>query len=258
MAKYDGEYVPGSAMAVFAHPDDAEFIVAGTLAAWARKGCAVTVVLVTSGDIGSHDTSFTRLSLAKVREREARAAAKALGVKRIVFLRRPDGEVVADLDLRRAIVREIRRHRPEVVMTHDPTAWFFDDRYVNHPDHRAAGTAALEAAFPSAEMELLWPRAGKAHRIGAIYLCASLAPNTWVDVTATIDAKIAALRKHQSQMLGWDPAPRILGWAEAEALRGGMETVGGGRGTKALKSGPTRYAEAFRVMRIRQRVETTE
>ncbi len=160
MPRFDAEYVPRSAMAIYAHPDDIEFTVAGTVAKWARAGCEVTFVLITSGNAGTHDRKFTRKSLARVREREERESARILGVARVVFLRHGDCELVPTLALRKELVRRIRRHRPEVVLCNDPQALFFGDRYINHPDHLAAGKAALEAVFPCAEMELLWPGAG--------------------------------------------------------------------------------------------------
>ena len=158
--RFDADYVPGSAMAIFAHPDDAEFTVAGTLAKWARGGCAVTLVLITSGNVGTHDPRFTRKTIARTRERESREAARILGVGKLVFLRHDDCAVAPTIALRRELVREIRRHGPEVVVCGDPKSLFYGDRYINHPDHRAAAEAALDAAFPCAEMELLWPGAG--------------------------------------------------------------------------------------------------
>jgi LmbE family N-acetylglucosaminyl deacetylase len=216
MPRFDAGYVPPSAMAIYAHPDDIEFTVAGTVAKWARSGCEVTFVLITSGNAGTHDRTFTRKSLARVREREERESAR---------------------------VRRIRRHRPEVVLCNDPKALFFGDRYINHPDHLAAGKAALEAVFPCAEMELLWPEAGVPHKVHAVYVSSTPAPDTWVDVTETIDAKIAALSAHRSQMGERDIAPLILGWAMDEARR--APKAARGNGTRRPK-----HAEAFRVMRL--------
>ncbi len=176
MPRFDAEYVPRSAMAIYAHPDDIEFTVAGTVAKWARAGCEVTFVLITSGNAGTHDRKFTRKSLARVREREERESARILGVARVVFLRHGDCELVPTLALRKELVRRIRRHRPEVVLCNDPQALFFDDRYINHPDHLAAGKAALEAVFPCAEMELLWPGAGPVHKVHAVYVSSDRRP----------------------------------------------------------------------------------
>ncbi|MGE5189567.1 MAG: PIG-L deacetylase family protein [Gemmatimonadota bacterium] len=256
MNRYDADYVPSSALAIFAHPDDAEFTVAGTLAKWARAGCEISVVLITSGNAGTHDPAWSREELARTREKETRAAMEVLGVRRVAFLGQNDCEVANTLDLRRRLVREIRARRPEVVICGDPQAWLFGDRYVNHPDHRAAAAAALEAAFPCAEMELLWPLEGAAHAIRAIYLSSAVEPNTRIDITETIDVKIAALRRHESQLGDRDPSEMIRGWAgdEARKARAGARR---GKSTAAARKVP-KYCEAFRIMRIRQREEEPE
>lgn len=245
MPRFDADYVPRSAMAIYAHPDDIEFTVAGTVSKWARAGCEVTFVLITSGNAGTHDRKFTRKSLARTREREERESARILGASRVVFLGRDDCELVPTLALRKELVRRIRRHRPEVVLCNDPQALFFDDRYVNHPDHLAAGKAALEAVFPCAEMELLWPALGLPHKVCAVYVSSTPAPNTWIDVTATVETKIAALTAHRSQLGERDIAPLILGWAMDEARRSAPRKGGGKGGARRPK-----YAEAFRVMRL--------
>jgi len=245
MGKFGPGYVPGSAMAIYAHPDDIEFTVAGTVAKWAGGGCDVTFVLITSGNAGTHDRTYTRKSLAAVREREERESAKILGAARVVFLRRDDCELVPDLALRKELVRRIRRHRPEVVLCNDPQALFFGDRYINHPDHLAAGKAALEAVFPCAEMELLWPEAGPVHKVHAVYVSSTPAPDTWIDIADTIDTKIAALSAHRSQLGDRDIAPMIRAWA-MDAARGAPARKAPGLRTARRP----KYAEAFRVMRL--------
>jgi LmbE family N-acetylglucosaminyl deacetylase len=232
-------------MAIYAHPDDIEFTVAGTVAKWARAGCEVSFVLFTSGNVGTHDPELTRARLARLREREEREAARIQGVRRVVFLGKNDCELAPTVALRKALVRRIRRHRPEVVLCNDPQALFFGDEYVNHPDHRAAGQMALDAVFPCAEMRLLWPDAGRPHKVHAVYVSSTHSPNTWIDVTETIGTKIAALRAHRSQLGARDLSPRIRAWAMAEARRAPARKAGGkGRARRP------RYAEAFRVMRL--------
>jgi len=245
MPRFDAGYVPRSAMAIYAHPDDIEFTIAGTVAKWARAGCEVTFVLITSGNAGTHDRKFTRKSLARAREREERESARILGAARVVFLRHGDCELVPTLPLRKELVRRIRRHRPEVVLCNDPQALFFGDRYINHPDHLAAGKAALEAVFPCSEMELLWPGAGLPHKVHAVYVSSSAAPDTWVDVTETIETKIASLSAHRSQLGDRDISPMIHEWARGEAHRAPAGKATGKGGTRRPK-----YAEAFRVMRL--------
>jgi LmbE family N-acetylglucosaminyl deacetylase len=257
MLKYDAGYVPGSAMAIFAHPDDAEFTVAGTIAGWAKAGCEVTLVVITSGNAGTHDRSFTRETLARTREREERAAARVLGVKNVVFLRHDDCALQPTLEVRRELLREIRRFRPEVVICGDPQAWFYNDNYINHPDHRAAGVAALEAVFPAAEMELLWPEEGTPHKVQAVYVSSTHSPNTWIDITGTIDTKIEALKAHASQLGGWDPSGRILEWGKSEAEKAREKGAPAENGNPG-HTGPPKYAEGFRVIKLRERERPPE
>ncbi|MFC2023843.1 PIG-L deacetylase family protein, partial [Chloroflexota bacterium] len=134
----DEHPVPESAMVIVAHPDDAEFTVAGTVAAWVEAGCQVTYVVCTDGNAGSHEPGMTREKLAEIRRAEQRAACGALGVGEVVFLGYDDGQLVPSLELRRDLVRVIRKYKPEVVITGDPTRLFSGNGYINHPDHRAA------------------------------------------------------------------------------------------------------------------------
>ncbi len=204
--------VPASAMVIIAHPDDAEFVVAGTVAAWTQAGSRVTYVVCTDGNSGSHEPGMTREKLAEIRRAEQRAACDTLGVSDVVFLGYDDGQLQPTLDLRRDLVRVMRQYKPEVVITWDPTAMFADDGYVNHPDHRAAAQAALDAAVPASAMPLLWPEVGAPHRVRQVYVFGNDEPNTWVDVTETIEQKIAALKHHTSQMGDWDPTEMIREW----------------------------------------------
>lgn len=250
MPNFDSNYVPKSAMVIFAHPDDAEFSVAGTVARWAKAGCEVTFVLCTSGNVGTHDHRHTPDSLAKTREKEQKAAARLLGVKNLVFLRHDDCRLQPTLELRRELVREIRKHKPEVVVSGEPDGWFYGNTYINHPDHRAAAVAALEAVFPCAEMELLWPEEGPAHKVHAVYALSEKA-DVWIDIAGTLELKIEALKCHASQMGDWDPAPMIREWAASDAKTGRKKMAKQGKRGKKSK-GKLKYAEAFRVMRLKQ------
>jgi LmbE family N-acetylglucosaminyl deacetylase len=229
----DKNGVPESAMVIIAHPDDAEFTVAGTVAVWARAGCQVTYVVCTDGNAGSHEPGMTREKLAEIRRAEQRAACQTLGVKEVVFLGYDDGQLVPSLDLRRDIVRVIRQIRPEVVITNDPTSLLRGDSYINHPDHRAAGQAALDAIAPAAAMPLLWPETGAPHRVAQVYVRGNDEPNTWVDIGETVELKIEALKKHASQLGDWDPTERIRNWSAEVGQQKGMA-----------------YAEAFRVIKL--------
>jgi LmbE family N-acetylglucosaminyl deacetylase len=205
--------VPQSAMIIVAHPDDAEFTMAGTVAAWANAGCCVTYVICTDGNAGSHDPGMTRDRLAEIRRGEQRAACQALGVHGFVFLGHDDGVLQPTLDLRRDLVGVIRKYKPEVVLTGDPTRMFSGVRYINHPDHRAAAQAAVDAVWPTSGLPLLWPELGAPHRPKQVYIYGSSEPNVWVDISETIEQKISALRQHASQMGDWDPTERIKEWS---------------------------------------------
>jgi LmbE family N-acetylglucosaminyl deacetylase len=277
MARFDATYVPASAMTIFAHPDDAEFSCGATLACWAQAGCQITLVLCTNGNAGTHDTSYSRESLARTRAEEQRRAAEALGVRRVVCLERDDCELEPTLELRRDLVRLIREHRPEVVVCGDPAAWFYESFYINHPDHRAAARAAVEAVFPCSEMELLWPELGPAHKVHAVYVSGRQKANTYLEVSAGMDAKIAALACHASQMGDWDPSEMVREWAAGNAkdarkaaklakkaakdTHGDKATTRRGRAFSAspppsVPSGKLRHVEGFHVMVLKDEDET--
>jgi len=205
--------VPESAMVIVAHPDDAEFTVAGTVAAWSRAGCRVVYVLCTDGNAGSHEPGMTRERLAQIRQAEQRAACQELGVAEVVFLGHNDAELQPTLALRRELVGAIRQHKPEVVITMDPTRLFSHHGYINHPDHRAAALAALDAVAPSSDLPLLWPEMGAPHKVRQVYVHGNDEPNLWVDISETLDNKIAALRQHVSQLGEWDPTEMIKQWS---------------------------------------------
>ncbi len=231
-------YIPESAMVVVAHPDDIEFSCAGTMARWVRAGTRVCYVLCTSGDVGIAEEGMTRERAAQIREEEARKAAEITGVKEIVFLREPDGMLTATLELRKKLVREIRRFRPEVLVTGDPTVVWSGEGYINHPDHRAAALAAVEAAFPAAGQPNLFEEIEreegfKAHKLRKVYITTWGEANVFVNIDETIDVKIEALRAHKSQVRDWDPAEMIKQWAGEHAK--GKEMT---------------YAEGYRVVTL--------
>jgi LmbE family N-acetylglucosaminyl deacetylase len=205
--------IPSSAMVIVAHPDDAEFTMAGTISLWTRSGCQVTYVICTDGNAGSHEPGMTREKLAQIRRGEQHAACATLGVDDVVFLGYDDGQLQPSLQLRRDLVRVIREYKPEVVLTSDPTRLFGGDNYINHPDHRAAGQAALDAVAPASGMPLLWPEVGAPHRVAQVYVYGNDQANLWVDISDTVEIKIEALKKHASQLGDWDPTERIKGWS---------------------------------------------
>jgi LmbE family N-acetylglucosaminyl deacetylase len=191
-------------MVIVAHADDAEFMVAGTVALWVREGTKVTYVIVTNGDKGSDDPNVTGEELAAVRQAEQHRAAASLGVEEVLFLGYEDGMLQSTLELRCDLVRVLRAHAPHTIVTFDPTTRFLSDTYPNHPDHRATGDAAVDAAFPAARDRLTFPElldeGLQPHKVKEIWLGASSSPNHWVDIESTLDQKIQALREHESQI----------------------------------------------------------
>ena len=210
-------YIPESAMVIVAHPDDIEFSCAGTVARWVKAGSRVAYVLCTSGEVGIAEAGMTKDKASKIREKEQLAAAEIVGVEDVVFLRAPDGMLQPSLGLRKKLVREIRRFKPEIVICGDPTIVWAGDTYINHPDHRAAATAALDAIFPAAGQPNLFEELEEegitAHKPRKVYVTGWSGSDLFVNIEGTIDLKITALRAHKSQMKDWDPEPRIKEWA---------------------------------------------
>lgn len=209
-------YVPQTAMFIYAHPDDIEFGVAGTAACWARAGARVIYVVITDGNVGSHEAGMTAERLAQIRREEQTAAGEVAGAE-CVFLGYHDGFLQPTLELRKQLVRLIREYKPDAVVCGDPTNFFPTENYINHPDHRAAATAALDAVFPAAEMTLLYPDLAAeglvGHKVSYVFVTFGERANYYVDITDTIDLKIEALSRHSSQLGEWDPAPMIREWA---------------------------------------------
>jgi LmbE family N-acetylglucosaminyl deacetylase len=197
-------YIPDSAMVIVAHPDDIEFSCAGLLARWAQAGTRISYVLCTSGDVGIAKPGMSKARAAEIREAEQRDAARIVGAQEVIFLHEPDGMLQPTLELRKKLVREIRRFRPEVVLCSDPTVVWAGDDYINHPDHRAAATAALDATFPAAGQPNLFEELEEegiyAHKPRKVYVSGWSQTDLFVNIEDTIDIKIQALRAHKSQM----------------------------------------------------------
>jgi LmbE family N-acetylglucosaminyl deacetylase len=184
--------------------------------------------VATRGDAGTHQEGISREKLARIREDEQRAAAHVVGVDEVVFLGCRDGEVTPSLDLRRDLVREIRRFRPTIVICYDPTRLFVGGSYVNHPDHRAVGQAALDALSPTSAMPLSFreqieEEGLRPYRVRHILVASTDQPDTWVDIEGTLELKIEALRKHVSQLDGRrDYEGMIRAWAESTGAPVGL------------------------------------
>lgn len=225
------------ALVVVAHPDDAEFGGAATIARWRALGTEVTYLVVTDGAGGGADPTMSRQELAAVRVDEQRAACAELGVDDVAFLGYPDGFLEPTIEARRAIAKEIRRHRPEVVVTMDPNVRWIGS-YVNHPDHRACGDLVLHSLNPAASSaqwdESLLDEGFQPWDVSELWLMAFGEGPDRVEVTEDdLTRKVRALRCHASQLGDWDPEERIRQVARDEG-----EAVGVG------------LAESFTVLRV--------
>ncbi len=225
-------------LAVTAHPDDVDFGMAGTIAAWTAAGAEVAYCIVTNGDAGGFDPRVSRPDMAALRQREQRAAAAAVGVQEVHFLGYPDGRVTASLELRRDVSRIIRQVRPAVVLTQSPVR-DFTRIFASHPDHLAVGEAALCAVYPDARNPFAHPElldeGLPEHTVGEVWISGGPSVDAWVDVTDHFATKLTALRCHVSQVSHHEPQAfeeRLRGWATAQAERAGWQ--------------PGRLAEAFR------------
>lgn len=196
---------PQRILVVLAHPDDPEFFCGGTIVRWIKAGHHVSYCLLTCGDKGTNNRELTPDDLCTLRQNEQKAAAAVLGVHQVLFLDHPDGYLVPDLELRKEITRVIRQVQPDVLVTCDPTNLYVRETYLNHPDHRAAGQATLDAVFPAARDHLnfveLWRDENlEPHIVREVWISLPLEANVSLDVTEQWDLKLRALREHKSQI----------------------------------------------------------
>jgi LmbE family N-acetylglucosaminyl deacetylase len=196
---------PKIVLGIAAHPDDLDFSTSGTLAKFAAQGAEVHYLILTDGSKGSADLKAIPGELTETREAEQQAAVKAIGGTSAQFLGYPDGGLLVTLELKKDIVRVIREIKPDVVITMDPSVLYSAERgFINHPDHRAAGQAALDAVFPLARDHMSFPelyaQGYQPHKVETILLTNFEQQNFVVDITDTIDKKLAALAAHASQV----------------------------------------------------------
>ena len=235
------EDTPGRVLVVTPHPDDAEGWCVGAVARWIGEGAEALYVLCTDGGKGSNDPHMTPEKLAPIRDREQKEAAAAVGVREVVTLGLPDGELEDTREFRKELVRAIRRFRPDVVLCPDPyrrsSYW--------HRDHRITGQVTADATFPYARDHLHLPELYREeglepHKAGAILFWAADAPDTTIDITGSIELKIQALLCHKSQVLTGDRGPEQVGEGVRERARQAAEGSG------------FQYAEAFRKVEFRR------
>jgi len=230
---------PQNILVIFAHPDDPEFFCGGSLARWAKAGHNITYLLLTCGDKGFNPTTqpdMTPEKLCAIRHVEQANAAKVIGANPPLFLDLPDGYLIPDLELRRVVVREIRRHKPDILVTCDPQT-LFAAYGINHPDHRAAGQVVLDAVFPAAGNLVYFPElldeGFQPHMPREIWCSLTLQPNTTIDVTDTWDTRLKGILEHKTQVQDVDKL---------------MERMKARRTEDSTEENP-RYEEKFRVVK---------
>jgi LmbE family N-acetylglucosaminyl deacetylase len=208
------------------------------MARWTREGCEVHYVVATDGSAGSNDPGTTRGAMRPIREREQRAAADVLGVTSVTFLGELDGLLEVNLDTRRKVCREVRRLRPDVIVAPDPSRLWYGDGYVNHSDHKAAGELALSAIMPDAPTRVMFQELEaeglEPYEVPNLYLSVG-EPEVFVDITETIETKLAALACHASQLSLEEIEPWIRERAKLVAEMSGEQMA---------------YAEGFKAFRF--------
>ena len=208
-------------MVVVAHPDDAEFGCSGTVAKWVKEGIQFVYVLCTDGSKGTSDRDIGPQELSRIRKDEQIAAGKLLGLNDVVFLDYPDGYLEPSLDLRRDISREIRRFKPDILITTNPTRTLTGAGYIGHPDHFAAGEATLSAVYPAARDHLTFPElleeGLETHKVREVLIMGHDTPDKWIDVSSSIDIAIQSLLAHKSQ-LGIEAAERSKEWKKLSLI----------------------------------------
>lgn len=227
-------------LVVLAHPDDPEFFCGGSIAKWTREGHQVKYCLLTCGDKGADDVNVNPKDLCNLRNVEQRSAAAILGVEQVEFLGYPDGYLVPDINLRKDITRIIRLEKPDILVTCDPETFIVGETRINHPDHRAAGQATLDAVFPAAGNPLYFPdllheQGLMPHSVDEVWISLTQKPTNRVDVTDYWETKIQALYQHKSQI--GDPEKFLQRMRDRRTAESSPEKP--------------RYEEAFRVVKFK-------
>ena len=219
--------VPDRILVITAHPDDVDFGAAGSVAAWTDAGSTVTYCVVTDGDAGGFDPTVPRSEIPGIRRAEQTAAAKEVGVADLIFLGYPDGRLEVSLELRRDLARVIRQVRPDRVLLPSPER-LWERIFASHPDHMAAGEAAMCAVYPDSRNPFAFPELAaeglEAHTVPEVWVMASPRTDTYVDVTDQFERKVAALRAHISQKTDAEGQLEgmLRGWLGANAAAAGL------------------------------------
>ena len=215
-----------------AHPDDLDYGCSGTVAKWTKEGREVHYCILTDGSKGKFD-KISDNKIVKIREKEQTNAAKVVGAKNVIFLREKDGELENTKELRKKLVKVIRRIKPDIILSPDPSNRSFDNFYRFHRDHRVAGEAVFDALYPAAGSPAFFPELTKQyppHRINESWFYATDKPNVFVDISGMINKKLEALKQHKSQIIDFkEIEQRIKSW-----------------GRKFGERAKVKYAEGFR------------
>ena len=219
---------PRVVLGIAAHPDDLDVGAGGTMAYFAQQGADVHYLILTDGSKGSDDPTMTSTNLIAIREAEQQQALKSIGGKTITFLHYPDGELEVTMKLKKEIVKTIRTLKPDVIITMDPTVIYsLSKGIINHPDHRAAGQATLDAVFPLARDRLTFPELYAAgyepHKTTTILLVNFDTSNFAVDITDTFDKKMLALKAHTSQFGDLDGSTWTRDMAKEQGQKAGYD-----------------------------------
>lgn len=219
---------PKIVLGIAAHPDDLDVIAGGTIARFASQGAEVHYLILTDGGKGSDDPAMTSAQLTELRHTEQQTALKIVGGSSIAFLDYPDGELEITMELKKQIVKTIRKLKPDTVITMDPTVIYSAEKgIINHPDHRAAGQAVLDAVFPLARDRLTFPdlyeQGYLPHKVSTILLSNFNKSNYAVDITDTFDLKFEALKAHVSQFGNIDDSSWLKEMARQQGEAAGFE-----------------------------------
>ncbi len=225
-------------LVILAHPDDPEFFCGAVLTRWAREGHQITYCLLTRGEKGTNAEFSDIEHIKEIREKEQRKAADVIGVKAVMYTDHPDGFLEATIGVRKELVQFMRKEKPDIVMSCDPSNYFIHNESINHPDHRAAGQAAVDAVFPAVQNKDFFPELAKEgleqHHVQELWLSLPREANVVIDVTSTWEIKINALLEHKSQI------------GDAAAFQKRMRN----RGRRIF--GKTKYFEEFHRLMIRK------
>ncbi|MEA3326408.1 MAG: PIG-L deacetylase family protein [Chloroflexota bacterium] len=226
-------------LVILAHPDDPEFFFGGTIARWVKAGHSVRYVLLTKGDKGAGEDIESPEEVIKIRVKEQDNAARFLGVKSVAYLDYHDGYLIPDLEMRKKVVRAIRKYQPDILVTCDPTNYFPSQQYINHPDHRNAGQVVIDAVFPAVGNRFFFPELHEEgffpHEVEEVWMSLTNTPDVTLDVTENWHDRIEALKMHASQIGDPDAFEKRM-----------LERV------QKDDTNPFRYEENFRVIKFRR------